>query len=139
VGGNGQFGPYRKGGPHQGVDIAGQSGVTPVLAARAGVVERSNYSTTYGNVVVISSGADAVSGPITTLYAHMTNGSLAVQVGDLVIAGQTLGIVGQTGMASRLLATEAHVHFEVSVGGPTYLGGTAIDPGAFLSEPCDEP
>ncbi|BDZ55928.1 hypothetical protein GCM10025870_30010 [Agromyces marinus] len=45
---------------------------------------------------------------ITSLYAHMQYGSLAVSVGQRVSAGQALGTVGTTGQS-----TGPHLHLEM--------------------------
>ncbi|MBP2303063.1 M23 family metallopeptidase [Azospirillum picis] len=52
-----------------------------------------------------------------TIYAHLRRGSVAVKPGDRVEAGQTLGLVGLSG-----LTMFPHVHFEVR------RGSTVIDP-----------
>lgn len=93
---------------HTGVDITG-SGVygAPVLAANSGTVALTNWSYTpgygYGIYVIVDHG-----GGITTLYAHMSN--ISVAKGDKVTRGQTIGAVGNTGWS-----TGPHLHFEVRV------------------------
>ncbi len=55
-----------------------------------------------------------------TLYAHMSQ--LNVGVGQRVRQGQSIGLVGSTGMS-----TGPHLHFEV------YSGDTRIDPFLYFS------
>lgn len=86
---------------HKGVDIGGVGYNTNVLAAKAGVVITSAYSSSYGNYVVISHGPGN-----TTLYAHMS--SRAVKEGAIVTQGQVIGITGSTGISSG-----PHLHYEI--------------------------
>lgn len=93
---------------HTGIDISG-SGIhgAKVVAANTGTViftkqcPYNGYSYGYGTYAIVDHG-----GGITTLYAHMS--SLAVNVGDVVVMGQQIGNVGNTGWS-----TGAHLHFEV--------------------------
>ena len=55
----------------------------------------------YGNYIVLDHG-----GGMTTLYAH--NSVLLKRVGDKVVQGETIALVGSTGDS-----TGNHVHFEV--------------------------
>ena len=57
-----------------------------------------------GNAVVIDHGNKWV-----TLYAHLKKGSIRVRPGDIVKAGQTLGLVGLSGLTEF-----PHLHFEIS-------------------------
>ena len=59
----------------------------------------------YGNVVVIRHANEMY-----TLYAHLSK--INVQEGDKVEAGDQIGEVGQSGVA-----TGSHLHFEVRIGG----------------------
>ena len=90
---------------HKGVDIGGVGTTTNVLATKAGVVQTSAYSSSYGNYVVIYHGPGN-----TTLYAHMS--SRLVKEGDTVTQGQVIGITGSTGVS-----TGPHLHYEITEGG----------------------
>lgn len=98
---------------HKGTDIGASYG-TEVWAADSGTVITSEYSSSYGNYVVIYHGDNT-----STLYAHMS--SRAVSVGESVSQGQTIGYVGSTGNS-----TGAHLHFEV------YVNGSTVDPMSFF-------
>ena len=90
---------------HKGVDIGGVGYNTNILAAKAGVVITSKYSSSYGNYVVISHGKGN-----TTLYAHLS--SRKVKEGDTVTQGQVIGISGSTGISSG-----PHLHYEITENG----------------------
>lgn len=99
--------------PHHGVEFLNKFG-TPVHAAGDGVVQfagqdkEATYSPWrdfYGNVVVIRHADEMY-----TLYAHLSK--VNVKVGDVVKAGDQIGEVGQSGVA-----TGSHLHFEVREGG----------------------
>ena len=85
---------------HAGVDIGAKSGDT-IVAADGGTVAVAEYSDSYGNYVLINHGNG-----YTTLYAHMC--SIAVEAGQTVEQGETLGYVGSTGWS-----TGPHCHFEI--------------------------
>jgi len=97
---------------HTGMDITG-SGVhgAPVVAANTGTVVHTKkcpyngYSYGYGTYIIVDHG-----GGITTLYAHLS--AINVSVGDIVVMGQQIGKVGNTGWS-----TGAHLHFEVRQNG----------------------
>ncbi|MBP3310886.1 MAG: peptidoglycan DD-metalloendopeptidase family protein [Butyricicoccus sp.] len=94
---------------HKGTDIPAPGG-SPVLAAKAGTVVQSYYSSSYGNYIVISHG-----GGMMTAYAHLS--SRLVSAGASVSAGQQIGKVGSTGNS-----TGNHLHFEV------YINGSTVNP-----------
>jgi murein DD-endopeptidase MepM/ murein hydrolase activator NlpD len=99
--------PYgsRWGSMHFGIDIAsGGKSQVPIVAAADGIVSRSYYSTSYGNVVFIKHTIEGQE--FETIYAHMTN--RAVAQGAMVKQGQFLGYMGSTGDS-----TGVHLHFEV--------------------------
>ncbi len=88
---------------HNGVDIGADTG-TDIAAAMAGEVEIAVYDDSYGNYVVLHHGNE-----IRTVYAHCCR--LTVEKGEWVDQGQTVGLVGSTGVS-----TGPHLHFEVRRG-----------------------
>jgi murein DD-endopeptidase MepM/ murein hydrolase activator NlpD len=89
---------------HGGLDMYGND-TTDIYAAAAGKVVFAGPLTVRGNAVLIDHGWGVYTG-----YAHMSQ--IDVQQGDLVIAGQVLGKVGDTGRVNG-----PHLHFEVLVNG----------------------
>lgn len=107
---------------HQGQDVLAACG-TPLVAARGGRVARAGFNGGGGNHVVI----DVDGSPVSHVYLHMLAPAL-VAVGERVVTGQHLGLVGSTGHS-----TACHLHFEVwSAPGP-YLGGAPLDPSGQLT------
>lgn len=87
--------------PHEGIDIAADTG-EPVYASAAGeVLYANNKMRGYGNVVIVRHDAQ-----MTTLYAH--NEALKVHLGDKVKQGQVIALLGSTGHS-----TGPHIHFEM--------------------------
>ena len=127
VGGAGNFGARRgtpeNRRPHRGEDISGHLGAN-IHAATDGTVTFSGVNgsetTGYGNMVVIDNGDGTV-----TRYAH--NRDNLVQPGDRVKQGDVIATLGQTGNASELDPSEAHVHFEVEE------NGRRVDPVTWLN------
>jgi murein DD-endopeptidase MepM/ murein hydrolase activator NlpD len=114
---------YRYGGEffqdvvHTGVDIPAPKG-TPVLAAGSGKVVWSGYGvyrggfdTTdpYGLAVTIKHDFGYQGEALFTIYGHLDQ--IDVVVGQFVQAGESIGLVGETGRV-----TGPHLHFEVRVG-----------------------
>lgn len=89
---------------HAGLDLAAPAG-TPVFAVAAGNVRFASAAGGYGNLVVLEHG-----GGLATRYAHLLRP--LVHAGDKVVAGQIVGLVGESGHA-----TGYHLHFEVLVNG----------------------
>ena len=89
---------------HNGVDYAAKRG-TPIRATGEGVIESVGWKGGYGRSVVIRHGGD-----ITTLYAHMEKYNSSLATGIKVKQGQTIGYVGDSG-----LATAPHLHYEFRV------------------------
>ena len=109
---------YRSLGNHRGIDISGASASgSLVVAGAAGTVTTAGWSTGgYGNYVIIDHGNG-----VETLYAHMLDNSIMVNVGDKVTKGQAIGRVGNTGYSFG-----AHLHFEVRI------NGNRLNPAPYL-------
>ena len=99
---------------HTGVDLIAPPG-TPVVAAAGGVVATVAYVAEYGNIVDV----DHDNG-LTSRYAHLSRS--VVRVGDVVMKGQKIALVGNTGRT-----TGPHLHFEVRE------KGIPLNPNKFLS------
>lgn len=99
---------------HQGVDLAAPAG-TPVYATRSGVVTTTTYSNSAGYYVTINHG-DGFS----SIYMHLNN--YVVSSGQAVSAGQLIGYVGRTG-----IATGYHLHFGIA------YNGAYVNPCAYVS------
>ena len=87
---------------HAGLDFSSPEG-TPIYAPQPGVVVFSGWKDGYGNVVVVQHHPN-----FHTVYAHAS--ARLVGVGDRIIAGQPLALVGSTGRS-----TGPHLHFETIV------------------------
>ena len=99
---------------HQGVDLSAPAG-TPIYATRAGIVTTATYGSAAGYYVTINHG-DGFS----SIYMHMTN--YVVSAGQAVSAGQLIGYVGKTGVA-----TGNHLHFGIA------YNGAYVNPCAYVS------
>jgi len=89
---------------HKGVDYAAATG-TPIKASGDGKVVFAGTKNGYGRTVVLQHG-----GTYSTLYGHMSRIGKGIRNGARVRQGQTIGYVGQTG-----LATGPHLHYEFRV------------------------
>jgi murein DD-endopeptidase MepM/ murein hydrolase activator NlpD len=101
-------------GVHSGVDFAGKTG-TPILAAAPGRVVFIGPLEICGNTTVIDHGWG-----VYTRYCHQSE--IDVEVGDVVQAGQAIGMVGATGRV-----TGPHLHWEV------WVNGVQVNPLEWLS------
>lgn len=98
---------------HKGLDIAVPYG-TPILATSDGLVVFSGWDSGHGNMVVLDHGQG-----VATRYCHASQ--LLVSEGDEVYAGDTLALVGSTG-----ISTGPHLHYEI------WIDGEAVDPLPYL-------
>ncbi|WP_406945160.1 murein hydrolase activator EnvC family protein [Halobacillus sp. SY10] len=108
---------------HSGIDLAG-GGTIPIRAAADGTVIRANYSSSYGNVVMISHRMNGQT--FTTVYAHMRS-TPAVSSGQSVSRGQFLGNMGSTGAS-----TGQHLHFEIHEGSWNGARSNSVNPRKYL-------
>ena len=103
----GPYGERRGNHIHPGIDIDGNTG-DPVVAAMHGTVSWAGLApkgwTGYGLLVVVDHDG------FQTGYAHLSH--IDVSPGQVVDAGQLVGEIGATG-----IATGSHLHFEVRVDG----------------------
>jgi len=102
---------------HHGVDIFAPRG-TPVIAASAGVVGRVELTNLGGKVVWVRDETRNAN----LYYAHLD--SQHVRSGQAVLAGDTIGFVGNTGNART---TPPHLHF-----GLYRRGEGPVDPFPFI-------
>lgn len=98
---------------HKGTDFRAATG-TPVYAMNDGRVVLVKTYTIYGNMVIIDHGLG-----LQTLYMHLSK--INVKEGDMVTAGDEIGLSGMTGYV-----TAPHLHVSVKV------DGVSIDPMTFL-------
>lgn len=99
---------------HAGVDYVAPYG-TSILASAGGRVRRAGPYGAFGRTVEIDHGAGLV-----TRYGHTSR--VLVRVGDIVLPGQPIAMVGSTGRS-----TGPHLHFEV------LRDGTQVQPGLYLA------
>jgi murein DD-endopeptidase MepM/ murein hydrolase activator NlpD len=92
--------------PHHGVDYGAPTG-TPVHSIGEGKVTYRGWNGGSGNTLVIRHNS-----VYETTYRHLHGYAGGLRVGSTVSQGQTIGYVGQTG-----LATGPHLHFELRVNG----------------------
>ncbi len=100
---------------HEGLDFPAAVG-TPVFAAADGIVTEATHTPDYGNLIKIEHGSG-----LETRYAH--NAKLLVKVGDRILKGQQIAMVGNTGRS-----TGPHLHYEIR------LNGNPLDPRQYLKK-----
>lgn len=109
----------KPGASHEGIDFACQAGQR-IPASKAGKVvfagwqDANDHSKGYGLFVWVDHG-----GGFKTTYAHMSQ--TTVQVGDVIQAGDVVGVCGSTGKSTGL-----HLHFEI------FVNGRRVDPSPFI-------
>jgi len=110
---NSKFG-WREGRMHKGIDINLNRG-DAIVAAFDGMVRIAKLQGAYGNVVIIRH-----YNGLETVYAHLSK--IKVKPGQIVTAGQLIGLGGNTGRSSG-----PHLHFEIR------FKGHAINPASIIS------
>lgn len=98
---------------HKGLDIGGAYG-SSIVSVLAGRVVGTGYNSSSGRYVEISHGNG-----VETRYLHCSK--LLVNVGDYVDQGQTIALVGSTG-----ISTGPHLHFSL------LLNGNNVNPYPYL-------
>ncbi|MCA1031462.1 peptidoglycan DD-metalloendopeptidase family protein [Bacillus timonensis] len=109
---------------HAGVDIANGDANVPVVSAADGIVFRSYYSSSYGNVVFITHNIEGQ--VFTTVYAHLE--SRSVSEGQVVSKGTMLGYMGNTGYSYG-----KHLHFELHKGPWNSKKSNSVDPRLYIN------
>jgi len=95
---------------------------TPIQVIADGVVTKAVASDAGGLGVYVYIDHVIDGETITSVYAHMLEGSLQLSVGQVVKVGDQVGNVGNTGTS-----TGAHLHFEI------HVNGVPIDPIPWLT------
>lgn len=103
---------------HTGIDFTPGDGF-PVQAIANGVVTAAGYAADYGVNVTVQHEIDGQI--VSSLYAHMQEGSMNLSIGDIVARGDLLGLVGDSG-----LSTGAHLHLAI------IIGDAMVDPHGWL-------
>lgn len=98
---------------HKGTDFRAKEG-TRINAINRGVVRVAKEYRNYGKTIVVDHGLGLMS-----FYMHLSK--IKVNVGELVIPGQVIGLSGQTGYA-----TQPHLHFTLRI------NDISIDPVKFF-------
>jgi len=104
---------------HEGMDLITDIPNAPIYAIADGTVVFSSWDGGYGNHVIIQHDETTFSG-----YAH--NQSNLVRVGDRVIAGQQIAIMGTTGSS-----TGVHLHLNIMMNTANFRSGH-VDPAPLL-------
>lgn len=115
-----------------GIDIIANDtvGATNIIAVSNGTVSEVENSCKsnddkecgggYGNYVIITH-----AGGNQTLYAHLHEGTITVNVGDAVSQGEVIGKMGASGKTTRTM-----LHFEIRTGSSK---ASAVDPNNYVS------
>lgn len=99
---------------HEGLDFTASTG-TPIIAAADGVITRSGWEETYGNIIEVTHAEGFM-----TRYAHISKRIGAE--GQKVKRGERIAEVGSTGRS-----TGPHLHYEI------FRFGRVLDPVQVLS------
>jgi murein DD-endopeptidase MepM/ murein hydrolase activator NlpD len=91
---------------HKGVDYGAPVG-TRIRSVADGTVVFAGQQGGYGNLIILKH-----QGRYSTAYGHLNGFAAGIQKGEKVSQGDTIGFVGQTGLASG-----PHLHYEFRVNG----------------------
>ncbi|WP_340230194.1 M23 family metallopeptidase, partial [Emticicia oligotrophica] len=89
---------------HSAIDISAKEH-EPVFATADGIIIESRYDTYLGNYIIIEH-----PNGYQTLYGHLSISE--VEVGEMMVIGQKIGLIGKTGRA-----TGPHLHYGVKKNG----------------------
>lgn len=89
---------------HKGIDYGAPTG-TKVRAVADGTIEFAGRQGGYGNLVVLKH-----QGAYSTAYGHLNGFAAGIKNGGRINQGETIGYVGQTGLASG-----PHLHYEFRI------------------------
>jgi lipoprotein NlpD len=106
---------FNEGKGHFGIDLT-SAPKENVIATLDGTVIYTGFDSNYGNVISLQHKNDFIS-----IYKH--NDILLKGIGDRVIAGEVIGIVGNTGE----LSTGPHLHFEL------WHNGVPVNPEEYIA------
>lgn len=127
-----EFGHQRDYGPHEGLDLRGsyKTWLTRMVAAIDGEIICAGWNDSepwYGYQVRTRTRLWG-GHELLARYAHMLEGSITWNVGDTVLAGETLGHVGATGrnLDGSPSCTGDHAHIDCRLVGATIPSGTKL-------------
>lgn len=114
---------------HSGIDFFGRDG-DPILAATAGRITYEGSGRGYGNAIF-----ETAANGLQMVYGHTSR--ILARIGQMVRAGQEIGLVGHSGNVRPPGPAGAHLHFEVAPTGQfdlssnrqatlNWLGGSSI-------------
>lgn len=106
---------------HSGLDLSAPAGTDIVASGDGEVVETGFQEKGLGNYVYIKH--DFGGATLFTMYGHMLDDSIVVQVGDKVVQKQKIGTIGSTGRS-----TGVHCHFTISVDKLSFKEEDLLDP-----------
>jgi len=105
---------------HHAIDIYAKSG-TGIVSPAGGTITRVKSGSKLGGTTVTVMGNDGIE----YYFAHMSKHAPNLKQGQKILAGHTLGYVGNTGSAKR---TKAHLHFSMK------KAGKALNPYSHLRQ-----
>lgn len=106
---------------HSGLDLSAPAGTDIVASGDGEVVETGFQENGFGNFVYLKHDFGGMI--LFTMYGHMLDDSIVVQVGDKVIQKQKLGTIGSTGRSTGI-----HCHFTISLDKLSFKEEDLLDP-----------
>lgn len=106
---------------HDGIDMAAPIGTSIVASGKGKVIKVGFEENGLGNYVYLEHDLGFIK--LYTIYGHMLDDSIVVNVGDIVQTKDKLGIIGNTGKSVGV-----HLHFMISVNKVSYKKEDLLDP-----------